>query len=280
MPATASPRPLTGRVFVPVHASRRDRGDRARRQSRASRCGSSRRAPSGSRRSAAISASAAAAPCSTWRAAPTSPGSEAIVERPSRSARHCAPRRSDRPDPARQPPPRRLLGGADGTGHRPRLPASRRRTRSSRSRNARCSSRRSSASCRCSAPSSAMAVQAGQAGAHLRGRLPTTASTSRFRAGAASTAALIEALGRLGERPSIARLTVDGVEVFFNRRPEIVADGASLLPAPGGFLQAAAPAEAALAKAVLEHVGDAAAGRRPLRRRRNVLAPPCPTSRR
>ena len=43
-----------------------------------------------------------------------------------------------------------------------------------------------------------------------------------------------------------------------NRRPEIDAGGAALLPPAGGFVQASAHAEAALAEAVIAHVGDAA----------------------
>ncbi len=67
----------------------------------------------------------------------------------------------------------------------------------------------------------------------------------------------LEVLGRFAREATIARLTVDGAEVFMNRRPEIAAAGAMLLPAPGGFVQAAAGAEAALAEAVVAHVGDA-----------------------
>ncbi len=42
-----------------------------------------------------------------------------------------------------------------------------------------------------------------------------------------------------------------------NRRPEIDVGGAALSPSAGGFLQASAAAEAAMAEAVLRHVGDA-----------------------
>ena len=68
----------------------------------------------------------------------------------------------------------------------------------------------------------------------------------------------LDALGRFGTDPAIARLTVDGNEVFHNRKPEVAAGGAVLLPTPGGFLQATAAAEAALAGIVLDHVGNAA----------------------
>lgn len=68
----------------------------------------------------------------------------------------------------------------------------------------------------------------------------------------------IEALGGFARNSAVARLTVDGTAVFQNRRPEIVADGITLLPVPAGFLQAAAAAESALAAAVLGHVGGTA----------------------
>lgn len=54
---------------------------------------------------------------------------------------------------------------------------------------------------------------------------------------------------------AIARLTLGGETVFQNRPPEIAIDGAVLHPLPGGFLQASAKAEAALADAVAEAVG-------------------------
>jgi 23S rRNA (uracil1939-C5)-methyltransferase len=56
---------------------------------------------------------------------------------------------------------------------------------------------------------------------------------------------------------ALARLTVDDREVFVNRQPEVGVGGTALLPPPGGFVQASAAAEAALAEAVLGHVGDA-----------------------
>ncbi len=68
----------------------------------------------------------------------------------------------------------------------------------------------------------------------------------------------LEELGAFSREQAIARLTVDGTEVFRNRRPEIAAGGAVLLPPPGGFVQASASAEQALAEAVVAHVGDAA----------------------
>ena len=67
-----------------------------------------------------------------------------------------------------------------------------------------------------------------------------------------------EALGKFAREQAIARLTVEGSEIFVNRRPEIAADGAALLPPPAGFVQASAVAEAAMAEAVMTHVGDAA----------------------
>jgi 23S rRNA (uracil1939-C5)-methyltransferase len=69
----------------------------------------------------------------------------------------------------------------------------------------------------------------------------------------------LEAFGRAANDPAIARLTVDGAELVHARQPEIsLGADAALRPAAGGFLQAAASAEAALAAAVLAHVGDAA----------------------
>jgi 23S rRNA (uracil1939-C5)-methyltransferase len=67
----------------------------------------------------------------------------------------------------------------------------------------------------------------------------------------------LERLGSLGANAAIARLSVDDVEVFVSRRPEIDLGGAALLPPAGGFVQASATAESALADAVLAHVGDA-----------------------
>ena len=68
----------------------------------------------------------------------------------------------------------------------------------------------------------------------------------------------VERLAALAADPAIARLSVDDTEVIHNRRPEIAADGVAILPPPGGFVQASAAAEAALATAVGDHVGEAA----------------------
>jgi 23S rRNA (uracil1939-C5)-methyltransferase len=68
----------------------------------------------------------------------------------------------------------------------------------------------------------------------------------------------LEKLSAIALDPTIARLTVDGNVVFVNRRPEIASGGATLLPTPGGFLQAAAPAEDALGEAILAAIGKAA----------------------
>ena len=70
-------------------------------------------------------------------------------------------------------------------------------------------------------------------------------------------ARMLAALGALAADPGLARLTVDRQEVFLNRRPEIAVDGAVLLPPPASFVQASAAAEAAMAEAVLAHIGDA-----------------------
>ncbi len=64
-------------------------------------------------------------------------------------------------------------------------------------------------------------------------------------------------LGAFATDAAVARLTADGEVIFVNRRPEIAIAGAALLPAPGGFVQATPAAEAALADALLAHVGDA-----------------------
>ncbi|HVY19900.1 MAG TPA: TRAM domain-containing protein [Bauldia sp.] len=64
-------------------------------------------------------------------------------------------------------------------------------------------------------------------------------------------------LGDFGRDPDIARLTVDGVEVFRNRAPEFAAGPATLFPVPGGFTQAAKAAEEALAEIVVNDVGSA-----------------------
>ncbi len=68
---------------------------------------------------------------------------------------------------------------------------------------------------------------------------------------------MLERLGAFGTDLSLARVTIDGVEVFRSRQPEITAGPAVLFPTPGGFVQAAKTAEAALAEAVITHVGDA-----------------------
>lgn len=75
--------------------------------------------------------------------------------------------------------------------------------------------------------------------------------------GGRSDEGILSALGGLGGDAALARLTLDGLEIFVNRRPEIDAGGVALLPPPGGFVQASAAAETALAQVVLAHVGDA-----------------------
>jgi 23S rRNA (uracil1939-C5)-methyltransferase len=65
-------------------------------------------------------------------------------------------------------------------------------------------------------------------------------------------------LGRVGADPSLARLTINGVEIFRNRLPEVAAGPGRLFPPPGGFVQAARAAENALADVVLAHIGNAA----------------------
>ena len=69
--------------------------------------------------------------------------------------------------------------------------------------------------------------------------------------------AMLERLGSFATDLSLARVTIDGVEVFRNRQPEIAAGPAVLFPTPGGFVQAAKAAEAALAEAIVGHIGEA-----------------------
>jgi 23S rRNA (uracil1939-C5)-methyltransferase len=68
---------------------------------------------------------------------------------------------------------------------------------------------------------------------------------------------MLAKLGDFGRDPDIARLTVDGVEVFRNRVPEFAAGTAMLYPTPGGFTQAAKAAEEAIAGIVLAETGSA-----------------------
>lgn len=68
----------------------------------------------------------------------------------------------------------------------------------------------------------------------------------------------LEFLGGLAGDADLARLTIGGAPIFLNRRPEIRAGDLALLPVPGGFVQAAANAETALAVAVLDHIAGAA----------------------
>lgn len=68
---------------------------------------------------------------------------------------------------------------------------------------------------------------------------------------------LIDALpGRIAN-PAIARLTVEGETIYQPRLPELRAGNATLLPTPGGFVQAVGAAETAMADAVLAGVGPA-----------------------
>ncbi|MFO1185201.1 MAG: class I SAM-dependent RNA methyltransferase [Bauldia sp.] len=64
------------------------------------------------------------------------------------------------------------------------------------------------------------------------------------------------ALLRFASVPSLARLTVAGETIFQTREPVLAVGQSYLHPAPGGFLQATAPAEAALAAAVDEAAGE------------------------
>ncbi|MBB3930519.1 23S rRNA (uracil1939-C5)-methyltransferase [Kaistia hirudinis] len=64
-----------------------------------------------------------------------------------------------------------------------------------------------------------------------------------------------ESLGHGAEANAIARLTIAGREIFASRLPELRGDKLVLYPAAGGFLQAAAPSEAALIDLVETAVG-------------------------
>lgn len=64
-----------------------------------------------------------------------------------------------------------------------------------------------------------------------------------------------EALGRAATDGAIARLTVDGAEIFMSRQPEIRNDPLVVYPSPGGFLQATAPSEQAMADLVDAAIG-------------------------
>ena len=64
-------------------------------------------------------------------------------------------------------------------------------------------------------------------------------------------------LGRLAAEADFARLSVDGEVVIEIRPPALDFAGAAMVPPPGGFVQASAEAEAAMAQAVMEAVGKA-----------------------
>ncbi len=67
-----------------------------------------------------------------------------------------------------------------------------------------------------------------------------------------------KAVGAVSTRikdPTTARVTVGGEEAFRAREPVLAAGPAALLPVPGGFIQAVAEAEEALAAIVLKGVG-------------------------
>lgn len=55
-------------------------------------------------------------------------------------------------------------------------------------------------------------------------------------------------------RAGLARVSIEGADVLTERRPSLPAGTASLLPPPGGFLQASAEAEAEMERIVREHL--------------------------
>ncbi|MGE6698801.1 class I SAM-dependent RNA methyltransferase [Hyphomonas sp. NPDC076900] len=58
-------------------------------------------------------------------------------------------------------------------------------------------------------------------------------------------------------RAGFARVSLEGADVLTERAPRIPVGAASLLPPPGGFLQASAEAEAEMARLVLAHLSGA-----------------------
>lgn len=69
--------------------------------------------------------------------------------------------------------------------------------------------------------------------------------------------AALTGLSDLADRLDLARVTADGDPVVTRRNPTLTMGSAKLVPPAGGFLQATAAGEAALAALVLEHAGDA-----------------------
>ncbi|WP_346432299.1 methyltransferase [Breoghania sp. L-A4] len=65
-------------------------------------------------------------------------------------------------------------------------------------------------------------------------------------------AKLFPKLGQVAFEADLARLSVDGEVVIEARPPALNMDGVAAVPAPGGFTQASAQAEAAMAERVLE----------------------------
>ncbi len=69
--------------------------------------------------------------------------------------------------------------------------------------------------------------------------------------------ALAAALTVAAAAPAVARVTIAGEEVFRARAPEVAVGTALMQPAAGGFVQAVAAAEAAMAAAVMAGIGPA-----------------------
>ena len=61
-------------------------------------------------------------------------------------------------------------------------------------------------------------------------------------------------------RAGFARVSLEGTDVLTERAPRLPAGAASLLPPPGGFLQASSEAEAEMARIVLDHLRGAKHG--------------------
>lgn len=66
-----------------------------------------------------------------------------------------------------------------------------------------------------------------------------------------------KAVVRFAIGAGFARVSVDGETIVELAKPQILFDGAAIVPPPGGFLQAVAHAEQVMAERVLAHVGKA-----------------------
>ena len=253
--------------------ARRNRRDRARRRAAAGCFASSRRAPSASRRSAAISANAAPAPSSIWQRA----AYLAWKREPGRSglppARHRAPTSSR---PCRSG--RAAAAGRSSRWCGPRAASSSAstaaaRTTSSPSRNARCWCPASSRSWQSLREIAGVALKPGRPG-----RLFAVARRQRPRPCAAGAERLdrrtLEALGRFAGDPAIARLTVDGTGSSRAAARKSPPTAPRSCRRPAASCRRRRRPKRALAEAVARGRRPGSAGRRSLRRHRHLHPPP------